>query len=124
VIAPAVFPGCESKFCDAHHIEHWADGGPTRLRNLVLLCRTHHRAVHEGGYRVEYAETGELRFLTPKGWILPNTTPTLPLGDDPVRALQAAHQADGLEIGGTTGTPRWNGERLDLDFALLTLRRV
>ncbi len=43
------FPGCTSKHCDAHHIEHWADGGETKLSNLVLLCRRHHRLLHEGG---------------------------------------------------------------------------
>jgi hypothetical protein len=43
------FPGCTSRRCDAHHIEHWADGGSTRLDNLLLLCRRHHRMVHEDG---------------------------------------------------------------------------
>ena len=43
--------GCDypAEWTDAHHITHWADGGPTNLGNLVLLCRRHHRAVHEGG---------------------------------------------------------------------------
>ena len=41
------FPGCHGRFCQAHHIRHWAQGGPTTLSNLVLLCRRHHRAVHE-----------------------------------------------------------------------------
>jgi hypothetical protein len=46
-----VWNGCDVPvgWCDAHHIEHWADGGPTRLTNLQLLCRRHHAAVHEGG---------------------------------------------------------------------------
>ncbi len=39
------FPGCISRRCDAHHIEHWLDGGETSLGNLVLLCRRHHRSV-------------------------------------------------------------------------------
>lgn len=41
--------GCDAPtdWCDAHHIEHWADGGPTDLTNLVLLCRTHHTAMHQ-----------------------------------------------------------------------------
>ena len=44
------FPGCTcSRFVDAHHITHWADGGETGMDNLVLLCRRHHRMVHEGG---------------------------------------------------------------------------
>ncbi|TVS18854.1 MAG: HNH endonuclease, partial [Gammaproteobacteria bacterium] len=47
------FPGCtHTKFVDGHHIEHWADGGATRLDNLVSVCRHHHRLVHEGGYTV------------------------------------------------------------------------
>ncbi|MGI9528566.1 MAG: HNH endonuclease signature motif containing protein, partial [Acidimicrobiia bacterium] len=41
------FPGCGVRFTDAHHIDHWADGGPTSLNNLTLLCRRHHSATHE-----------------------------------------------------------------------------
>ena len=46
------YTGCDypAAWTDAHHIQHWADGGPTNLDNLVLLCRRHHRAVHEGGH--------------------------------------------------------------------------
>lgn len=42
--------GCDRpvRWCDAHHIEHWADGGVTSLENLRLLCRRHHRQAHEG----------------------------------------------------------------------------
>ena len=48
------YRGCERphRWCDAHHVEHWVNGGPTSLDNLVLLCRRHHRAVHEGGVRL------------------------------------------------------------------------
>lgn len=46
------FDGCDrpAPWCDAHHVIHWADGGPTTLDNLILLCRSHHRMVHEGRY--------------------------------------------------------------------------
>ncbi len=48
------FPGCtHERFLHAHHIRHWAKGGPTTLENLVQLCSYHHRLVHEGGFRVE-----------------------------------------------------------------------
>jgi Domain of unknown function (DUF222)/HNH endonuclease len=48
------FPGCENhRFVDAHHIRHWARGGETSLGNLVLLCRRHHRLLHEGGYSID-----------------------------------------------------------------------
>ena len=45
------FPGCDRPhaWCDAHHAVHWADGGTTALNNLLLLCRRHHRMVHERG---------------------------------------------------------------------------
>ncbi|MGI9038056.1 MAG: hypothetical protein ACR2GQ_04250, partial [Gemmatimonadota bacterium] len=42
------FPGCGLRYTDSHHIFHWIDGGPTSLKNTVLLCRVHHRLVHEG----------------------------------------------------------------------------
>jgi hypothetical protein len=45
------FPGCDRPppWCDAHHVDHWADGGATSLANLLLLCRRHHRLVHRPG---------------------------------------------------------------------------
>lgn len=48
------FPGCECRiYTEAHHLEHWIDGGETKLSNLVRLCGHHHRFVHEYGYRIE-----------------------------------------------------------------------
>ncbi len=51
------FPGCNQpdSWCDAHHVKHWADGGPTSLDNLVLLCSTHHHCVHDGSWTIERA---------------------------------------------------------------------
>jgi hypothetical protein len=47
------FPGCTHRHhLHAHHIQHWARGGPTEIGNLVQLCSYHHQLVHEGGYRV------------------------------------------------------------------------
>jgi hypothetical protein len=63
-----VFPGCTHKrYVDGHHLQHWADGGTTKLANLVTLCRFHHRAVHEGGMRVERLHDGAWRFTRPDG---------------------------------------------------------
>ncbi len=65
------FPGCTSRRCDAHHIDHWADGGPTRVDNLLLLCRRHHRAVHEGGFGVFRQASGQWLFHRPDGQVIP-----------------------------------------------------
>jgi hypothetical protein len=68
------FPGCENRrFVDAHHVHHWARGGETKLDNLVLLCRGHHRLVHEGGYSIERLSDGALRFRDPWGGAVPET---------------------------------------------------
>lgn len=50
-----VFPGCDRPpiWCDGHHLKFWSEGGPTILSNLALLCRIHHRKVHEGGFTIE-----------------------------------------------------------------------
>ncbi len=52
------FPGCGVRFGQGHHIRHWAQGGPTTLSNLAMLCRRHHRAVHEEGYEVDRQPDG------------------------------------------------------------------
>jgi hypothetical protein len=50
------FPGCTVRRCDGHHIQHWADGGSTSLDNLTLLCRRHHRCVHEGEFTIVHRD--------------------------------------------------------------------
>ncbi len=116
------FPGCGNRRVDAHHIEHWADGGPTALDNLVLLCRRHHRAVHEEGYRVTIDAGGDAKFLRPDGRPLPEAPPA-PAWTGP--ALQPTNDrlaAAGIEIDADTA-PSWGGERLDLDWAMDVLWR-
>jgi hypothetical protein len=59
------FPGCaNTRYMDAHHVHHWANGGETKPSNLISLCRFHHRAVHEGGFRIEILDDGALRFCS------------------------------------------------------------
>jgi hypothetical protein len=69
------FPGCDRPppWCDAHHVVHWAEGGPTSLANLVLLCRRHHRIVHHG-FGVEMPN-GEPVFRRPDGTVLEERAP-------------------------------------------------
>ena len=64
------FPGCGCRFTEAHHVKHWADGGETSLRNTLLLCRRHHRAVHEGRVKVSVATDGTVVFFTRGGKML------------------------------------------------------
>jgi 5-methylcytosine-specific restriction protein A len=71
------FPGCERPhtWCDAHHVDHWADGGPTCLGNLLLLCRRHHRMVHRpGGFRLEIVDGAPI-FRRPDGTVLEGRAP-------------------------------------------------
>lgn len=117
------FPGCTNRICDAHHVQHWADGGDTKLKNLLLLCPTHHRLVHEGGFRVRLNDAGETCFQRPDGMSIPNAPAAVALAEDAVVTLERAHSELGLEIDAQTTTPHWRGERLDVDMALMTMRR-
>ncbi|MEZ5236870.1 MAG: HNH endonuclease signature motif containing protein [Acidimicrobiales bacterium] len=72
------FPGCTHRgWLDAHHQHHWTDGGPTNLDNLLLLCRRHHRTVHEGGWTVHRNNNNDgWTFTNPNGWS-PQQPPTI-----------------------------------------------
>ncbi|HYR40820.1 MAG TPA: HNH endonuclease signature motif containing protein, partial [Methylomirabilota bacterium] len=111
------FPGCGLRFTQGHHLRHWAHGGPTTLSNLTLLCRRHHRAVHEEGYEVARLPDGALRFRRPDGRPLPEVPP-VPVPDDPVRALRARHDSQGLRVHARTGCPSWLGEGLNVGWAI------
>jgi hypothetical protein len=112
------FPGCGVRFGQGHHIEHWAHGGPTTLSNLVLLCRRHHRAVHEEGFQVDQQPDGELRFRRPDGRSIPDGPPAPAALADPVKDFRALHEAQGLRVDSQTTTPGWLGERLDVGYAI------
>jgi len=101
------FPGCGVRFGQGHHIRHWAHGGPTTLSNLALLCRRHHRAVHEEGYEVDRQPDGTLSFRRPDGALLPAVPPPPGLPADPVEVLRARHDDHGLQITARTSMPGW-----------------
>jgi hypothetical protein len=112
------FPGCGVRFGQGHHLRHWAQGGPTTLSNLALLCRRHHRAVHEEGYQVDRQADGALRFRRPDGRPLPEVPSPAAVPADPVQVLRARHDAQGLRLHARTTCPLWLGERLDLGWAI------
>jgi len=112
------FPGCGVAFGQGHHIRHWAHGGPTTLSNLALLCRRHHRAVHEEGYQVERQPDGALSFRRPDGRLLPEVPSSPSVAHDPVGVLRTHHETQGLHIHARTAMPGWLGERLDVGYAI------
>lgn len=112
------FPGCGSRFTQAHHIHHWVDGGATRLSNLVSLCAQHHRLLHEGGFRLEIdsAQPDKPIFFSPRGTRIPEVPPRITL--------------EGVLLGrpGQKGAarqrvPRWE-EDVPLAFYLRALERL
>jgi hypothetical protein len=114
------FPGCAShRTVDAHHIEHWANGGATNLENLVQLCRHHHRLLHEGGYTVTKAGS-RFVFRRPDGRQI-RAFPRKPRGCS--SALPESNLRDGHAIDPEATVTLWAGERFDLGYnvdALLT----
>jgi hypothetical protein len=115
------FPGCTyEKFLDAHHVEHWAQGGKTELSNLVTLCRWHHRLVHEGGIGVRPRRGGGWRFFKADGqeFAPVRVDPrTYYLGTE----IEDTHRAEGPDITEQTAATRWRGERMDYDHGVMLL---
>ena len=120
--------GRRTRYVDGHHIHHWAEGGETKLANLVSLCRFHHRQVHEGGMAAERLDDGAWRFVKRSGEALMSSAPghTWPLdmrlpvdhADCDGTELVAAHRAQGLAINSRTAATRWRGERMDHVYAI------
>lgn len=77
------WPGCERRrYVDVHHVVFVSHGGRTKLTNLTTLCRSHHRLVHEGGYRLAMDRHAAVSVTTPAGRPLPRRVP-LPGGTNP-----------------------------------------
>jgi hypothetical protein len=111
------FPGCTcSHFVDAHHIRHWADGGETKLNNPGLLCRHHHRLVHEGAYGVQMQPSGEVEFAWPDGQRMPFGPDTRFSGN--VFELTSQNRRSGLLINSETTVPGWLGESMSVGMAV------
>jgi hypothetical protein len=71
-----VFPGCDRppSWCESHHINSWAAGGPTDLTNGCLLCGYHHRLIHAGHWQIIIGDNGH-PYVIPPDWIDPTRTP-------------------------------------------------
>ena len=101
------FPGCSRRSTQAHHVHHWAQGGPTNLDNLVLLCPTHHRRCHEGGYRIKASSAGRHQFVHPNATIIDP-------GPDLTNAGGAFDDDRSPHLPRPPGTcePKWDGTKL------------
>ena len=117
------FPGCScNRFVDAHHIIHWADGGETSMDNLMLLCRHHHRLVHEGGFGIQCLQGGEFAFNNPAGNRIPDTHEIRFSGN--VFELMAQNSENSIVITPRTAIPDWGGEGMDVDVVVHGLQRL
>lgn len=120
------FPGCtQTRFVDAHHIEHWCDGGETRLDNLVLLCRRHHRLVHEQDFELINHGAGNIEFRRPDKQVVARALfPQFSEQEAEIEglAIERQHQHMGMNIDERTAVTRWMGERMDYSLAVAGLQ--
>ncbi len=115
------FPGCtHRRFVDAHHVRHWADGGETRLDNLVLLCSRHHTLVHEGRWTMRSRAAG-IEFVRWDGQAFGVTKPGSDDHRDAIGTFERDQAAAGIQIDAGTIVPRWYGERMNYGWALEAL---
>ena len=114
-------PGCGSRhFLHAHHVVHWMHGGATDLDNLVLLCGTHHRALHEGVFSLLPAGSGRWRFVRADGRELLAAV-------HPERWIDRTSPLDGEHpTAADAATTLWTGDRIRRHFAVgvIAERRV
>ena len=111
------FPGCPATHrLHGHHVKHWAEGGETSLDNLILLCPTHHRLVHEGAFDVQRLDDGAFRFVNPHGLAI---RPPRRQETSSPDTIIIQNESFGLAIDCETATAHWHGERIDYDHALM-----
>jgi hypothetical protein len=133
------FTGChQTRHLKAHHLIHWADGGPTDLDNLILLCQFHHTAVHEGQMAIRRSQERSWEFWMPDGkphrdWYTAEgllnflTQHADTHSDARTRAETAAtiNDVDGLHHPDAQRIqPRWRGERYDRQECVQALFRM
>ena len=118
------FPGCDrTRYTHGHHVKHWADGGETKLSNLVTLCTFHHKLIHEAGFGVTATNDGLFVFSRPDGRRIGECGAYAqsfrgnksPVTDDSLETLNREH---GLTIDARTSRCRWTGESMDYSQAI------
>lgn len=111
-------PGCVNRrFLEAHHVVPWLDGGPTELENLVLLCSFHHDTLHCGAFTIEGNGDQTFVFRDSTGLAMAPAPRLEDVTASPLRPrlFRDREPSPGL-LAGT-----WDGDRLDLDWAVAVL---
>ncbi len=113
------YPGCSNtRDLHAHHRVHWIEGGRTDMDNLVLLCRPHHAAHHDGVYAIGTSGGANFTFTLADGTPVP--TAPMPPGPEAKPDPSSVHREyPGVAAG--AATTRWRGERLDRHYAVAVL---
>ena len=129
------YPGCDrTRFTEGHHVKHWANGGETKLSNLITLCSFHHGLVHEGGYGLHVTDDGLFVFTRPdgrrvesngsscfRGNSLPPITSNYRGFEDSLRDYLSKH-GQKLSITAETASCKWGGERMDYSMAIESMQ--
>jgi hypothetical protein len=110
-------PGCTNPVFSWHHVEHWADDGPTDKTNLVGLCKAHHHAVHDRGFIITTSGDEVFRFCRPDLTPIPDVPET----QDVWGALE--DQQPHLAIDADTVGGNWQGDKLHLHYVVDALMR-
>ena len=112
------FPGCtHTRYVHAHHIIHWLHGGKTSLENLALLCSSHHRLLHEGGFSIKKLEDGTIQFRDARDQVIDQVVlatraapAAAPVSDEDLAAPTSFDQVD--------MPPTWDGTPMDYELAV------
>lgn len=105
------YPGCtNTRDLDGHHVIPWLEGGRTDMSNLILLCEPHHNALHDGEFSIFKRAKERFGFVRADG---------IPLHESV--QLNADGDIGATDVAPHAATPRWDGQRLDHDYAVAVL---
>ncbi len=113
---------CATRYLDAHHIQHWADGGETKLNNLVMLCRHHHRQLHQGVFSIEvsFEDTRHnLLFRNEASRVIqralyPQFPKTPSASENNCKLIEVQFP----KINSETAVSKWQGEKIDYSMVI------
>jgi hypothetical protein len=114
------FPGCTAThYVEVHHIQHWANGGETKMSNLVKLCRFHHREQHHHHFFIEAqadknksSTNPNFIFKTPSGQVMHNDEKL------PRCNIEGFFETLWPDINSETGSSQWMGDIMDYGMAI------